>query len=129
MLQRFSSRRTRLNESFLNERLSRARTYDRIAGYFRSSIFEVAGERFETVQDSVRIICNSGLDPDDVRTAQAAKLAMRQEWNAAAPQEMRRFSRKRYERLATLLREGRVTVRVLPDQYFGLIHGKAGVIT
>jgi hypothetical protein len=86
MLQRFSSRRTPLNESFLNERLSRARSYDRIAGYFRSSIFEIAGEKFEAVEDSVRIICNSGLDPDDVRTAQTGELAMRHEWNDATPQ-------------------------------------------
>ncbi len=128
MLGRFSSRRIALNESFLNERLAQARAYDRIAGYFRSSIFEIAGEGFEAVTGPVRIVCNSGLDPEDVRTAQAAKLAMRQEWNAAQPQEMRQFGRKRYERLAALLREEQVKIRVLPDQHFGLIHGKAGVV-
>lgn len=35
----------------------------------------------------------------------------------------------RFRRLYQLLRSGKLEVRVLPDQIFGLIHGKAGVIT
>ncbi len=129
MIQRFSSRRARLSESFLNERLNKAAGYDRIAGYFRSSIFEVAGENFESVTGPIRIVCNSELDPEDIRTAQAARVATRLEWNKSEPQAMRRFDRRRYERLADMLRDERVSIRVLPDKHFGLIHGKAGVIT
>ncbi len=44
MLKRHSSRRNRLDHAVLNQRLEGAVSYDRIAGYFRSSLFEVAGE-------------------------------------------------------------------------------------
>jgi hypothetical protein len=47
MIQRFSSRRQRLDDSFLRSRLLGARSYDRIAGYFCSSLLEVAGEEQE----------------------------------------------------------------------------------
>jgi hypothetical protein len=43
-LRRFSSRRDRLDHAYLSKRLSGARSYKRIAGYFRSSIFELVGE-------------------------------------------------------------------------------------
>lgn len=48
-MQRHSSRRSRLDHSVLNERLAGAASYDRIAGYFRSSLFEVAGEVLASV--------------------------------------------------------------------------------
>jgi hypothetical protein len=79
LIQRFSSRRQRLDTSFLATRLNGAKAYDRIAGYFSSSILEVAGEALETVQGKVRMVCNSGLHPRDVETARAAQAAMRQE--------------------------------------------------
>jgi len=44
MIHRFSPRRQRLGESFLAERLRGAQSYDRIAGFFSSSILEVADE-------------------------------------------------------------------------------------
>ena len=53
-LRRFSSRRDRLDHAFLNEKLKGARSYRRIAGYFRSSIFELVGEEIvEEVPDDV----------------------------------------------------------------------------
>jgi hypothetical protein len=60
-----------LTSTVLSERLAGAMTYDRIAGYFRSSLFEVAGEALSQVQGPVRIICNSDLDPQDLVTAAA----------------------------------------------------------
>lgn len=39
-IRRFSSRRQRLDQAFLTEKLRGARAYRRIAGYFRGSIFE-----------------------------------------------------------------------------------------
>jgi hypothetical protein len=45
MMQRHSSRRSRLDQSMLTQRLTGAVSYDRIAGYFRSSLFEVTGEQ------------------------------------------------------------------------------------
>lgn len=47
-MQRHSSRRNRLDQAVLNQRLEGAVSYDRIAGYFRSSLFEVAGEALPT---------------------------------------------------------------------------------
>src|SRR5665647_852341 len=40
MITRYSSRRSRLSQAFLNEKLKNAASYNRIAGYFCSSIFE-----------------------------------------------------------------------------------------
>jgi hypothetical protein len=46
MIQRYSSRRSPLKD-FLAARLQGARRYDRIAGFFSSSLLEVAGEALE----------------------------------------------------------------------------------
>jgi hypothetical protein len=127
MIHRFSSRRQPLDESFLNDRLTGARSYDRIAGYFSSSILEVAGERLENVHGTVRMVCNSQLGERDVRTARAALAAMRKEWCALEPEKYGHKSRDRFERLFEFLKSGKLRVKVLPDNVFGLIHGKAMV--
>lgn len=129
MIRRFSSRRERLDTSFLNTRLKGARAYDRIAGYFSSSILEVAGENLDQIDETVRMVCNSQLDAMDVKTAQAAVGAMRKEWCATEPEKMGERSRSRFQKLYDYLTSGKLEVRVLPDTAFGLIHGKAGVIT
>ena len=49
MIHRFSSRRQRLDRSFLAQRLTGAKAYDRIAGYFCASILENAGEALERI--------------------------------------------------------------------------------
>src|SRR5437867_1448555 len=96
-------------------------------------MLEAAGETLETVAGPVRIVCNSGLDARDVRTARAAEQALRKEWCASRPEEIvdraGAPARGRFERLHAFLRSGKLLVRVLPDTAFGLIHGKAGVIT
>jgi len=128
-MQRHSSRRVpSLGKSFLAERLRGARSYDRIAGYFSSSILEVAGEELESMSGKVRIICNSELDPDDVKSARAAAMAMRREWCRNDPERMAEKGAHRFERLYRFLNSGKLEVKVLPDSAFGLIHGKAGVI-
>jgi superfamily II DNA or RNA helicase len=132
-MRRFSSRRERLDRSFLAARLAGAQAYDRIAGYFSASVLEVAGEEISGIEGPVRVVCNSGLQPADVATARAAAAALRQEWCASQPERLidagGDAARTRFARLAELLRTGRLQVRVLPDRHFGLIHGKAGVIT
>ena len=62
MIHRFSSRRQRLGESFLAERLRGAQSYDRIAGFFSSPILEVAGEELQSVSGTVRLVCNSVIE-------------------------------------------------------------------
>lgn len=128
MIQRHSSRRSRLDRAVLNQRLVGAVSYDRIAGYFRSSLFEVAGEAITNVQGTVRIICNSDLDPQDLVTAAAAQAALRQSWCAGQPEAAPPAAMPRYQALFEALTSGKMEVRVLPDSAFGLIHGKAGVI-
>lgn len=125
---RHSSRRLRLDRSVLNERLIGALSYDRIAGYFRSSLFEIAGESLSQVQGPVRIICNSDLDPNDIKTAEAAQAALRKSWCAGKPEEALPSALPRYRALYDALVSAKIEIRVLPDSAFGLIHGKAGVI-
>jgi hypothetical protein len=125
MLSRHSSRRKRLDQSVLTQRLDGAVSYDRIAGYFRSSLFEVAGEAIAKVNGPVRIVCNSDLDPQDLITAAAA---LRRSWCAGKPELAPPAALPRYRALYDALTQGRMEVRVLPDSAFGLIHGKAGVV-
>jgi superfamily II DNA or RNA helicase len=131
---RFSSRRQPLGRAFLADRLRGARAYDRIAGYFTSSLLEVVGEELESVSGAIRVVCNSALDPRDVATAQSAQQSVRRAWTSALPESgldgpgAARLQ-ARYQRLYDLLSAKKLQVKVLPDAAFGLIHGKAGVIT
>ena len=127
-MNRYSSRKNKLGEQFLNAKLQNAVSYDRIAGYFCSSILEVAGEAIEAIPGQVRVICNSGLTPSDVAVA---KLGMRQEWNDFKPEEVyaNPGAMVRLKKLYEFLKSGKLEVRVLPDEIYGLMHGKAGVIT
>ena len=129
MPERHSSRRRPLDASFLNPRLRGARSYDRIAGYFSSSILEVAGEALETVTGNIRLVCNSHLARVDVEIAKAAQAGMRREWCDSHPENLDEAAKPRFRRLHDLLWSGKLAIRVLPDDVFGLIHGKAGVIT
>ncbi len=113
----------------MRPRLEGASAYDRIAGYFSSSILEVAGEAFERVQGVVRIVCNSHMSRADAVIAKAAQMAMRREWCGSRPEALGDAARPRFRRLYDGLRSGKLAIRVLPDEVFGLIHGKAGVIT
>ncbi|HNO75592.1 MAG TPA: phospholipase D-like domain-containing protein [Nitrosomonas mobilis] len=112
----------------MTQRLTGAVSYDRIAGYFRSSLFEVAGEAIASVIGPVRIICNSDLDPQDLITAAAAQAALRQSWCAGKPEDAPPAALPRYQALYAALTSKKMEVRVLPDSAFGLIHGKAGVV-
>src|SRR3954470_7585930 len=113
---RLSSRRAPLDR-FLADLLQGATSYDRIAGYFSSSILEVAGEALDAMPAGtcVRVIANSDLDPLDVLSARAAKQAMAREWKRSLPEDIPPPMRERLERLAGFLASGRLHVRVLPD--------------
>lgn len=124
---RFSSRRQRLDREFLAKRLQGAKTYDRIAGYFRSSIFELVGEEIESIE-TVRIVCNSDLDVADIHVSQAARdSALKGKFNEVNPATESILHGQKYRRLYDLLQKGNVEIRVVPkDKVF--LHGKAGVI-
>ena len=133
MIHRYSSRRSPLKD-FLVTQLEGARRYDRIAGFFSSSLLEGAGEALERMKPEggetcVRVVCNSCLNPLDVQTARAAKWGMHREWCASLPAEIGTPMKARLQRLYDFLGSGLLKVKVLPDEAFGLIRGKAGVIT
>ncbi|MDE0456487.1 MAG: phospholipase D-like domain-containing protein, partial [Chromatiales bacterium] len=129
MISRHSSRRQPLDAGFLNARLQGATRYDRIAGYFSSSILEIVGEALERIGGKIRVVCNSALSRSDVEVAKAAQAAMRREWCDSHLELLGDAAKPRFKRLHDLLRSGKMEIRVLPDEVFGLIHGKAGVIT
>ena len=126
-LRRFSSRREQLDEAFLRERLRGAKAYRRIAGYFRSSIFELVGEEIAEIP-RVQVVCNSELDAKDITVAQHAReCALMERWNEPDPAIEALLHGDRYRRLHELLTSGNMEIRVVPkDRVF--IHGKAGVI-
>ena len=131
MINRFSSRKTDLGTDFLTDRLQGAVNYDRIAGYFCSSFLEIAGEAVENVNGKVRIICNSDLKAADVAVAGLAAQKMKQEWSEFKPEEVYASpaEMERLGHLYELLKSEKMEIRVLPDEVYGLMHGKAGVIT
>ncbi|GEM_PF-2228970 len=79
-LQRFSSRTERLDTEFLANSLQGAVKYFRIAGYFRSSIFELVGEELAQIPE-VKIVCNSELDLADFLVAGGRDTALKERWN------------------------------------------------
>ncbi len=129
MIQHYSSRRQPLDQGFIKKKLKGAISYDRIAGYFRSSMLEVAGEALDQVQGKIRIICNSDVNATDVEVSRsAAQQALRRSWCAGEPENLGEQSKERFARLYEFIASGKLEVRVLPDKVFGLIHGKAGVV-
>ncbi|HQT38111.1 MAG TPA: phospholipase D-like domain-containing protein [Acidocella sp.] len=127
-IRRFSSRTHRLDASFLMQHLAGARSYKRIAGYFTSSLFEVAGEALEHIPE-VKIVCNVDIHPDDLKVAQLRESKMLGRWNERALEAEALLNRERYRRLDAFLAKHGEAVRVAPDDICGFVHGKAGVIT
>lgn len=126
-INRFSSRNQRLDHAFLATRLKAAKSYKRIAGYFRSSIFELVGEEIATIP-KVQIVCNSELDAADIAVSKHVReTAIKERWNEAPSEVEALLHRERYRLLHDLLSSGRIEIRVVPkDRVF--IHGKAGVV-
>lgn len=126
-IRRLSSRTQRLDGSFLMKHLAGAQSYKRIAGYFTSSLFEVAGEALEDIPE-VKIVCNVDIHPDDLKVAQVREAKMVGRWNAKAIEAEALLNRDRYRRLDVFLQKHGHAVRVAPDNICGFLHGKAGVI-
>ncbi|MGB5733696.1 MAG: phospholipase D-like domain-containing protein, partial [Thiohalocapsa sp.] len=126
-IQRFSSRTHHLDQSFLAEQLKDARSYRRIAGYFTSSLFEIAHEWLEPIPD-VRIVCNVDLAPEDLKVAQLREARMLGRWNERSIEAESLLNRDRYQRLDAFLAKRGQVIRVAPDSVCGVVPGKAGVI-
>ncbi len=127
MINRFSSRQQRLDKAFLSGKLQGARSYKRIAGYFRSSIFELVGEEIAKIPD-VRILCNSELDVQDIAISKAAReTALKERWNQVPVELESLLHRERYRKLYEILSAGNVEIKVVPKNKV-FVHGKAGII-
>lgn len=129
MIYRYFSRLKRLDAAFLNEKLKGAISYNRIAGYFSSFILEIAGEAIEEIEGCVKVVCNAEMQKEDVVTASTAVNAMRREWCSKKPEELYSSAPERLKKLYNLIKSGKLQIKVVPNDVFGLIHGKAGVIT
>src|SRR5205823_2544193 len=106
-IHRFSSRRQRLDHAFLANRLKGAKSYKRIAGYFRSSIFELVGEEIADIPH-VQIVCNSELDAADVVVSKHVReTALKERWNEAPAEVEALLHKDRYRSLHALLTSGR----------------------
>ena len=145
MLHRYSSRRGSLYGDFLKKRLAGAIRYDRIAGYFQSSLLELAALELTDIP-VVRIVCNTEVNAADVKTVRMAAGGRRREleesllrlaWNAGNFLHLVDVygdkAQKRLEILARLLsasgrNERLFEIRIVPDCEFGFVHGKGGVI-
>ena len=126
-IRRFSSRTHQLDKTFLADHLKGARSYKRIAGYFTSSLFEVAHEWIESIPD-VKIVCNVDIHPDDLKVAQLREAKMIGRWNKNDVEAESLLNRSRYQRLDAFLAKRGQVIRVAPDSLCGFVHGKAGVI-
>ncbi|WP_422139945.1 phospholipase D-like domain-containing anti-phage protein [Endozoicomonas sp. ALC020] len=126
-IRRFSSRTHQLDKTFLADHLKGARSYKRIAGYFTSSLFEVAHEWIEDIPD-VKIVCNVDIHPDDLKVAQLRESKMIGRWNKNDIEAESLLNRSRYKRLDEFLAKRGQVIRVAPDSVCGFVHGKAGVI-
>lgn len=131
LISRFSSRQGRLSQVYLKDRLKGAKEYLRIAGYFRSSIFELVHEEISEI-DKVRIVCNSDLDPRDIDVAKvsesSAQKSMLEKWNSEEKPLDSMIERGRYAKLYEILKKGNVEIRVVSREDAPFLHGKAGVI-
>ncbi len=125
-LSRFSSRTERLDTEFLAKSLQGAVKYFRIAGYFRSSIFELVGEEIAQIPE-VKIVCNSELDMVDFLVATGRDTALKERWNQVDVEAEALLKKDRYQLLDQLLSAGNVEIRVVPKERL-FLHGKAGSI-
>lgn len=137
MITRYSSLQSlrddsNLGQSFLSEKLAKAKSYDRIAGFFSPSILQVAGEEIQAI-GRVRMVANSKITfnlytANKELSTSAFKQALWNEWCEFDITD-KTVPRTVLEKLYHLLNTKRLEIRILPDDRFGLIHGKAGVIT
>lgn len=127
MITRHSSRRQKLDKSFLIPLLERAVRYRRIAGYFTSSLFEVAGEHIKSIPD-VQIVCNADIRSEDLRVSGVIEQRMLGRINEKAVEVDALMEQERYAMLSDFLEQRGQVIRVAADDVCGFVHGKAGII-
>ncbi len=125
MIRRFSSRQGEPYNDYLSDQLEGAQNYWRIAGYFTVSVLEIAGDAIGKLTGKARIVCNSQLTEREFQATGGR--AMNREWGGYW-QDAEEATRERLAQLFELLKSGKLEIRVAPDDRFGLVHGKAGIV-
>jgi len=126
-IQRYSSRTHRLDQTMLAAHLKDAKKYHRIAGYFTSSLFEIAAEALDDIED-IRIVCNSDVRAEDIKIARVQEAKLLGRLNSQAVEIDSLLNKARYQWLFDFLTRHPDAIRVAPDEFCGFVHGKAGVI-
>lgn len=126
-IHRFSSRTHPLDKTVLTQYLKQARRYYRIAGYFTSSLFEIAKESLEGIEE-VKIVCNSDIRSEDIEVAKIQESKLLGHLNSMPIEAESLLNKPRYQWLYQFLESHPDAIRVAPDNWCGFVHGKAGVI-
>jgi len=126
-IDRFSSRTHPLDQTVLAKYLKQARRYHRIAGYFTSSLFEIANEHLEGIEE-VKIVCNSDVRSEDIAVAKIQESKLLGRLNSLPVEAESLLNKPRYQWLYQFLEHCPDAIRVAPDDVCGFVHGKAGVI-
>lgn len=115
--------------AFLRRRLPNALSYDRIAGYFSSSLLPLIQEQLDSVQQKTRLVCNSHVTGSEIVTAKLARASAWDEWLRFVDGGIGDGDRRALASLYNLITHGKLEIRIIPDTVHGLLHGKAGLIT
>ncbi len=126
-INRYSSRTHQLDQIMLAGHLEGAKRYHRIAGYFTSSLFEIAAEYLDSIEE-IKIVCNSQVQAEDIKIARVQEAKLLGRFNSQAVEIDSLLNRPRYQRLHEFLERRPGAIRVAPDDFCGFVHGKAGVI-
>lgn len=135
LLDRYSTNRNRLVDDFYRPCLARARTYDRAAGYFRSSAFKVAGQplaQFASSGGRMRLICSPELTQQDISAMELGyagrdtlDLALQRDLATATADIVGKHA---VEILATLVSIGCLDIRIaFRPRSAGIFHDKLGI--
>lgn len=125
-IRRYSTRQDPIDVTVLTNELQQARRYDRIAGYFTSSLFEIAGEQLSRIAQ-VRIVCNADVAAEDLQVAKNREAALLGRLHED-PGLDSLLHQDRYRLLDEFLHAHPNAIHVVPNTVCGLVHGKAGVI-
>ena len=129
MLRRYSTQHPPYVSDFFAKRKFAAH-YDRIAGYFSSSVFGLSKEVLE--HQKIRIVCNTDVDIDDLHIANifSHQEKIKNEWISQRDRLFDLINKnENFKALYEGLKSGRIQIRLMAKKHYGFIHGKAGILT
>lgn len=123
---------------FYRAGLSRAITYDRASGYFRSTVFKLIGNslvEFAKRGGLMRLVCSPALYDDDIDAIEKGYVERKQLISAAVYRELDTVERlgsglERLSVLATLIKTKHLDIRIaIPKAGGGIYHEKLGILS